>query len=331
MHIIDRRREGGKSLANRQRFIRRARSLVRRAVREASAKRSIKDAGKGGDVTVPADGVYEPSLHRGSQGGKREYVLPGNKTYIDGDRIPRPDEGGGGGGPSGDGEGEAGFGAGGRERERLRGGRDAPAGGELEGERAGKPNARLNSQDATRRAGDLQARMAARMEELDRQHRITARPPVIRGGVVVVPVGLLRRLRGEPSQSPSMPVDTQVNAARARLAVMDAERALGYEPVDREFERLGYDIESTDPASGNVRFIEVKGRVTGADSVVVTRNEILYALNSPETFILAIVEIAPDGDTVRYVRKPFRSEPDFGATTVTYAMDELLARSTPPG
>lgn len=201
----------------------------------------------------------------------------------------------------------------------------------LEGERAGKQNARLNSQDATRRAGDLQARMASRMEELDRQHRITARPPVIRGGVVVVPVGLLRRLRGEPSQSPSMPVDTQVNAARARLAVMDAERALGYEPVDREFERLGYDIESRDPATGDVRFIEVKGRVTGADSVVVTRNEILYALNSPETFILAIVEIAPGGDTVRYVRKPFRSEPDFGATTVTYAMDELLARSAPPG
>jgi hypothetical protein len=106
MHIIDRRREGGKSLANRQRFIRRARSLVRRAVREASAKRSIKDAGKGGDVTVPADGVHEPSLHRGSQGGKREYVLPGNKKYIDGDRIPRPDEEDGGGGPSGDGEGE---------------------------------------------------------------------------------------------------------------------------------------------------------------------------------------------------------------------------------
>ena len=201
----------------------------------------------------------------------------------------------------------------------------------LEGERAGKPNARLNSQDATRRAGDLQARMAARMEELDRQQRITARPPVIRGGVVVVPAGLLRRLRGEPAHAPSMPVETQVNAARARLAVMNAERALGYEPVDREFERLGYDIESTDPASGNVRFIEVKGRVAGADSIVVTRNEILYALNSPETFILAIVEIAPDGDTVRYVRKPFRSEPDFGATTVTYDMGELLARSAPPG
>jgi len=110
MHIIDRRRDpGGKSLANRQRFIRRARAQVRRAVREASASRSIKDVDKGGDIVVPADGVREPSLRRGSHGGKREYVLPGNKKYVQGDSIARPDEDGGGGGPSGDGEGEDDF------------------------------------------------------------------------------------------------------------------------------------------------------------------------------------------------------------------------------
>ncbi len=110
MNIIDRRRDpGGKSLANRQRFIRRARALVRRAVREASAKRSIKDVEKGGDIVVPADGVREPVLRRGSQGGKREYVLPGNKKYIQGDGIPRPDDEGGGSGASADGEGEDDF------------------------------------------------------------------------------------------------------------------------------------------------------------------------------------------------------------------------------
>ncbi len=110
MHIIDRRRDpGGKSLANRQRFIRRARALVRRAVREASAKRSIKDIEKGGDIVVPADGVHEPVLRRGSQGGKREYVLPGNKKYVQGDTIARPDEDGGGSGAGADGEGEDDF------------------------------------------------------------------------------------------------------------------------------------------------------------------------------------------------------------------------------
>jgi uncharacterized protein len=110
MYVIDRRRDpGGKSLANRQRFIRRARALVRRAVKDASAKRSIKDVDKGGDITVPADGVREPTLRRGSEGGKREYVLPGNKKYVTNDRIPRPGGGEGGGGPSDSGDGEDDF------------------------------------------------------------------------------------------------------------------------------------------------------------------------------------------------------------------------------
>lgn len=104
MHIIDRRlNPGGKSLANRQRFIRRARSLVRNAVHEASAKRSIKDAANGGDITIPADGVHEPTLRRSPTGGNRDYLLPGNKKYIEGDTIPRPEEGGGGAGGPGDG------------------------------------------------------------------------------------------------------------------------------------------------------------------------------------------------------------------------------------
>ena len=110
MNIIDRRRDpGGKSLANRQRFIRRARALVKRAVREASAGRSIKDVDKGGDIVVPADGVREPVLRKGSQGGSREYVLPGNKKYIQGDTIARPEEDGGGSGASDGGEGEDDF------------------------------------------------------------------------------------------------------------------------------------------------------------------------------------------------------------------------------
>ena len=107
VHIIDRRRDAsGKSLGNRQRFIRRARALVRHAVREASRGRKIADAGKGGEITVPADGVHEPSLRRSRKGGKREYLLPGNKSYIEGDSIARPPKGGGAGGPAGDGTGE---------------------------------------------------------------------------------------------------------------------------------------------------------------------------------------------------------------------------------
>src|SRR5215475_9951296 len=108
MHIIDRRlNPGGKSFANRQRFLRRARAQVRRAVREASSSRSIKDAGKGGEISIPAGGVHEPHLHRSRQGGVRDYLLPGNKKYIEGDTIPRPDQQGGQGSKASDsGEGE---------------------------------------------------------------------------------------------------------------------------------------------------------------------------------------------------------------------------------
>jgi uncharacterized sporulation protein YeaH/YhbH (DUF444 family) len=108
MHIIDRRlNPGGKSLGNRQRFMRRARALVRRAVREASSHRSIKDAGKGGEISIPAGSVHEPSFRRSSQGGVRDYLLPGNKKYIEGDGIPRPDGGGGQGSKASDsGEGD---------------------------------------------------------------------------------------------------------------------------------------------------------------------------------------------------------------------------------
>jgi uncharacterized sporulation protein YeaH/YhbH (DUF444 family) len=84
--------------------------LVRKAVREASSHRSIKDAGKGGEVSVPSGSVHEPVLRRGSQGGNRDYVLPGNKKYIEGDNIPRPEGGGGSGSKASDsGEGEEEF------------------------------------------------------------------------------------------------------------------------------------------------------------------------------------------------------------------------------
>jgi uncharacterized sporulation protein YeaH/YhbH (DUF444 family) len=91
MHIVDRRlNPSGKNLANRQRFMRRAKSLIRKAVHESSASRSIKDADQAGEVALPAQGVHEPSFHRSASGGVRDHLLPGNKQYIEGDTIPRP-------------------------------------------------------------------------------------------------------------------------------------------------------------------------------------------------------------------------------------------------
>ncbi len=198
-------------------------------------------------------------------------------------------------------------------------------------EQAGKPNARLNSQEARRRVDELTARLEKRLRELELEGQISALPPVVMGGFVVVPIGLLARMAGEGESAPSFARDTQESAARARAIVIQIERELGFEPVDRETEKLGYDIESRVPGSGRLRFIEVKGRVSDAATITVTRNEILYSLNKPDDYILAIVEFMDDGGhRVHYVRRPFQREPDFGVTSVNYDLGELLAKAEAP-
>lgn len=106
MHIVDRRlNPGGKSLPNRQRFLRRVNDVAQRAVRESAREKDIKDLGKDGRISVPGDGVREPRFARQPGTGHQDYILPGNKTYVEGDRIERPPGGGGGGGAGEGGEG----------------------------------------------------------------------------------------------------------------------------------------------------------------------------------------------------------------------------------
>ena len=200
---------------------------------------------------------------------------------------------------------------------------------EQEQERAGKPNARLNSDEARRRADQLQRRLQRRMDEIQRERQLAALPPVVLGGALIVPAGLLQKMSGSAETAPAR--DTQAAAARARAAVIQVEKGLGFDPVDREFDKLGYDIESRVPGTGKLRFIEVKGRTPGAATVTVTKNEILTSLNKPDDYILAIVEFQDaGGDRVNYIRQPFRREPDFGVTSVNYDLPELLAKAETP-
>jgi SNF2 family DNA or RNA helicase len=200
-----------------------------------------------------------------------------------------------------------------------------------EQEEAGKSNARLNSGEARKRADNLQGRLQKRLEELSLEAKMSPLPPVVLGGLLVVPAGLLAAMTGQPARSYATPADTQAAAARARAVIMEVERDLGFVPTDREFEKLGYDIESHVPDTGKLRFIEVKGRVSGAPTITVTRNEILYSLNKPEDFILAIVEFTGDSThNVHYLRTPFQREPDFGVTSVNYDFAELLERAGRP-
>jgi hypothetical protein len=201
-------------------------------------------------------------------------------------------------------------------------------------EQAGKPGARLNSGEARRRADDLQGRLHKRLAELDDEAQITTLLPAVLGGLVVIPRGLIELISDPGPASTALAPDTQASAARARTIVMEVERRLGFEPVDREFEKLGYDIESRVPGTGKLRFIEVKGRVSGADTITVTKNEILYSLNKPDDFILAMAEFLDDENhRIHYLRRPFERSGltiDFNGASVNFPFAELLTRAGEP-
>jgi superfamily II DNA or RNA helicase len=193
-------------------------------------------------------------------------------------------------------------------------------------EKDGKVNVKLNAALAQRRADELAARLERRTEELQLERQISATPPVVIGGAIVIPVGLLLGERTPPDLT-----DTHITEAIAMQAVIEAEASLGHHPRDVSKDNLGYDIESLDPRAGRLRFIEVKGRRAGADTVTVTRNEILTAINSPEQYILALIEVeGSQARQLRYVREPFSKEPDFGVTSVNYDWKRLWKAGVEP-
>lgn len=203
-----------------------------------------------------------------------------------------------------------------------------------EEERAGKKT-RLNWQNAQRRAEDLAERLKRRMATLEQERFISAQPPRVRGGMVVVPRGLL------DARAPAAPAGdgfSQDPVARRKVevaainAVLEAERALGNHPKSVEALKIGYDIESYDPKTAHLRFIEVKGRVDGAETVILTRQEVITSLNEADKFILALVSVK-DGtaDAPRYVRGALDTrEPPFDQTAIHFKIKSLLERANDP-
>ena len=193
---------------------------------------------------------------------------------------------------------------------------------------------RLNWENAQRRAEDLADRLKRRMDQLTQERSITASAPVVRGGLIVIPQGLLNKhLTGA-----TVPAGFAENAAsrreieiKAMNAVMEAERVLGNEPADVSAEKVGYDILSFNPEQKLQRFIEVKGRIEGADTIMVTRNEIITSLNKPDDYILAIVHVNEEFvHEPRYVWEPFDVEPPFGVTAQQFELKHLLSKSEVP-
>jgi hypothetical protein len=202
-------------------------------------------------------------------------------------------------------------------------------------ERAGKKNARLNSTLARRRADDLQNRLQNRMQQLSLERKLSPQPPVLIGGALVIPAGLIAKLQGEETTEEAITLFGE-NRRQVELAAMQAviayEQSLGFKPVDVSAKKLPWDIESY-VGDGTLRFIEVKGRIEDATTVTISKNEILTGLNKPEEFILAIVKVDFEGEEahvkeMHYVSNPFSKEPDFGATSVNYSITDLLINST---
>jgi superfamily II DNA or RNA helicase len=193
--------------------------------------------------------------------------------------------------------------------------------------------------NVTRTLDELQGRLDARKRELQLMRHITSSTPVALGGALVIPEGLMRKLRGEAPEDPVAATFAADAAARARIeqiamkAVQAAEEARGCTVVDVSAAKCGWDLTSYPPPldgkPGDPRHIEVKGRVKGATTVTVTHNEMLYAFNQGDKFVLAIVLVDPDGahDGPHYIRNPFSREPDWGVASVNYKLGDLLARA----
>ncbi len=201
-----------------------------------------------------------------------------------------------------------------------------------EQEKAGK-RTRLNWENAERRAEDLADRLQKRMQQLAEEKNINAPPPIVRGGLVVVPKGLLAK--SDPDLVPqgfAEDADSRRKIEDAAMeAVMEAERVLGNEPLDVSAQKVGYDIVSYDPDAKSQRFIEVKGRVDGAKEIIVTRNEIITSLNKPDQYILAVVLVANGfADQPHYVWRPFEVEPSFGVTAEIFDLKLILERAEAP-
>jgi superfamily II DNA or RNA helicase len=179
---------------------------------------------------------------------------------------------------------------------------------------------------------DLTARLESRRKELAAMREVSSATPLVIGGALVIPVGLLAKRSGATTWSADADARSHIELL-AMKAVIDAELARGFSVQDVSREKCGWDVTSQPPSLPGeplptARHIEVKGRAKGSDTITVTRNEILYGLNQQDKFMLAIVLVEGDQTTgPHYVRKPFTQEPDWAVASVNLNLQYLLSRA----
>jgi SNF2 family DNA or RNA helicase len=184
-----------------------------------------------------------------------------------------------------------------------------------EQERAGRKT-RLPASQMQERAEALVRRLDRRLQDLDKERDISARPPRVTGACLVVPQGWLDA-QDDPGGAEARARETTRIERLAVDAVLRVERALGNQPTEMHHNNPGYDIESD--TGNHMDFIEVKGRVAGGKTFVLTRQEAVTSLNKAEHSVLALVQVADDdGTTVRYLRHPIRQPIDPRAARVEF-------------
>ena len=189
---------------------------------------------------------------------------------------------------------------------------DHHAGQLRERELAGKlPRSGMNSARARQRAEDLQGRLKQCLEDLEAERQLAPLPPVVTGGALIVPAGLLASSRGAAAGDIAERAREHSFAERAAVnAVMTAERALGRDPVQLPPGHAGYDIESR-TAAGSLLFIQVKARAHGTQTFTLARTEIGIGRNQADRHILALAQVPAAGlPDVRYLRRAFSDTDD---------------------
>jgi len=193
---------------------------------------------------------------------------------------------------------------------------------------------KMNPERAQARADELAARMRRRLGELEEERQLQALPPVLVGGALVVPAGLLASL-GDPEAATvsRFARETREVEVRAVRAVLDEEARIGRRAEEMPHSNPGFDIRSVD-TDGHLLLIEVKGRIEGSTTVTVTRNEILTGLNAADRYLLALVEVRTDGTCqVRYLRDPFAGKSrqlHFAERSTTFDWDKLWETAESP-
>lgn len=201
-----------------------------------------------------------------------------------------------------------------------------------------------SAEQMRRKVDELKTRLASRQNEIADEKNLVSLAPVVQGGILVIPQGLIDASdpgRAGASAASQLAVDA---AARKRVellamnAVTETEQALGNTVTDVSALKCGWDLTSRYPAPVNKddpiredRHIEVKGRVKGATDVILTCNEISYAVNQGDKFILALVLV--DGEKTEgpyYIRNIWTNELNFGVEHESYKIADLLTKAEKP-